>query len=205
MGSGGDIPADDTAGDDAAVAERVRRDLAELADEASAPEPPADVTARVITALRSQPAHSIRRPRLRRLQVLGLVVGVCAALAGAIIGVRTLMDDPAPPLAVGPQAEKITVPARAIPLSDAEILDLLDQNPDFGPLSDPHRRASCLDGLGYPATDVLGARPLTLSGKPALLVLLPGESPRSVAAMVVEPNCNAAHTGLLANTVVTRP
>ena len=37
------------------------------------------------------------------------------------------------------------------------------------------------------------------------MMVLPGDTPEAVVAMVVEPNCNAAHTGLLANTVVTRP
>jgi len=195
---------------DPAVLERVRRDLAELgSDAASAPDVPPAVTARVIAALRAQPAtHSVHRPRLRRLQVFGLVVGLVAALAGAVVGISTLSRDPAPRLATGPTARHITVslPTSGIPLPEPQLVGLLSQTPDYGPLSDPQRRTSCLDGLGYSvATRVLGARPLEMNGRPAVLMLLPGGTPEEVVAMVVEPNCSAAHTGLLANAVVTRP
>lgn len=193
---------------DPAALERVRRDLAELgSDDRSAPDVPPAVTARVVAALRSQPAHSIHRPRLRRLHVLGLVAGVGAALTGVIVGTSMLARGPAA-LSYGPTAERITVsrPSPDIPMSDPQIVALLSRTPDYGPLTDPQRRASCLDGLGFSAaTQVLGAQPLDMQGRPAVMLLLPGEAPEAVVAMVVEPNCNAAHTGLLANTVVTRP
>jgi hypothetical protein len=194
---------------DPAVVERVRRDLADLAsDEASAPEVPPAVTERVITALAAQPTHSIQRPRLSRLQLFGLIVGLGAALVGAVTGVVMLTRDTAPTWSGGPTAEFITVSQQAsgMPLTDDQIVALLSRAPDYGPLADPQRRASCLDGLGYSAaTKLLGARPLDMAGRPAVLMLLPGDAPDAVVAMVVEPNCNAAHTGLLADTVVTRP
>jgi hypothetical protein len=83
---------------------------------------------------------------------------------------------------------------------------LLTRTADYGPLADPQRRASCLDGLGYSAaTKVLGAVPLDMGGKPAVMMLLPGDTPQAVVAKVVEPTCNAAHTALLADTEVNRP
>lgn len=193
---------------DPAMVARVRRDLGRLgSDGASAPDIPEDVLARVVASLRAEPAHRVARQPLRRLQVLGLVVGVGAALVGLVVGATMLSRDPAPTFAVGPTAEQITVsrPAATIPLPDAQIIGLLTQAPDYGPLSDARRRASCLDGLGYPPdTQVLGARLLHVGGRPAVLMLLPGETPAAVAAVVVEPNCSAAHTALLAKTVVTR-
>ncbi len=196
---------------DPAVAERIRRDLQKLgSDEASAPDVPPDVTAGVVAALRAAPhpsTHKVRRPPLRRLQVFGLVVGLGAALAGVIVGAWMLGRDPVPTYPVGPTAEQITVarPAATIPLPDPQIIGLLSQPPDYGALADPRRRDACLAGLGYPSQiPVLGARPLEMHGRPALLMLLPGESPEVVVAVVVEPNCNRAHTGLLAKAVVTR-
>lgn len=200
---------------DPAVVERVRRDLAELSsDQASAPEVPPDVTARVVASLRaeSEPstaAHAVKRPPLRRLHRLGLVVGVGAALTGVIVGTSMLTRHPAPRYPAGPTAEQITVsrPATTIPLSNPEMLGLLSQPPDFGALIDPARRDSCLGGLGYaPGTQVLGARPLDMRGRPAVLMLLPPDAPeaQTVVAVVVEPDCNGAHTGLLAEAVVTR-
>jgi hypothetical protein len=195
-------------GIDPAVVERVRRDLAELgSDGSSASDVPPDVTARVIAALRAEPAHSVRRP-LRRRHVFVLVVGVGAALAVAIVGALMVSRDPAPTFPAGPTAEQITVarPASTIPLPDPQIVGLLSQAPDYGPLSDPQRRDDCLDGLGYaPGTAALGGRPLDMQGTPAVLMLLPGDAPDAVVAVVVEPGCNAAHTGLLAKDTVTRP
>ncbi len=179
------------------------------ADADSAPDVPPLVTSRVVAALRSQPAHSVHRPRLGRLQVVGLIVGLGAALIAAIVGAVMLSRGPAPtycPRADGRAHHRVSRPAADIPLSDAQILGLLSHPPDYGPLADPQRRASCLDGLGYSAgVEVLGAGPVEMHGRPAVMLLVPGDKPDAVVAMVVEPNCNAAHTGLLADTAVTRP
>jgi hypothetical protein len=196
---------------DPAAIDRVRRDLAELGtDAASAPEVPAAVTARVSAALRaaSQPAaHAVRLP-VPRLQQVGLIIGIAAAVAGIVGGGLTLARDPAPPWSAGPTAKSITVsrPGPEIPLSDPQLVAVLSRSPDYGPLADAQRRASCLDGLGYSAaTRVLGAQPVDMSGRPAVLMLLPGDTPQRVVALVVEASCSSAHTGLLANTVITRP
>jgi hypothetical protein len=91
-------------------------------------------------------------------------------------------------------------------MTDPEVLDLLDKPADLGPLADPQRRASCLSGLGYPTSaSVLGARPLAVGARPGVLVLLPGEAPRAVNAVVVGLNCSSVDTGLLAERVVIRP
>jgi hypothetical protein len=193
---------------DPVALDRVRRDLADLgSDAASAPEVPPAVTARVVAALRAQPAHSMRRPPLRRLQIVGLVIGLVAVVAAVVVGGLMLVRDPAPTRPWSPTAKSITVspPPRDVPLSDAEVVGLLSRTPDYGPLTDPQRRASCLDGLGYPAAKVLGARPVDMLGRPAVLLVLPGDIPKTVVALVVEPNCRSAHTGLLANRVVIRP
>jgi hypothetical protein len=193
--------------------DRVRRDLAHLGvDAASAPEVPAAVTARVAGALRARrpaPTHSARQaaPRLR---LFGAVAGVCAAVVAVGLGALMLVRTPAPPptRSAGITAERITVSRTPhdIPLSDPQIMGLLTRRPDFGPLTDPQRRASCLSGLGYPAaTKVLGARPLEVNGRPGVLMLLPAGTPEAVVALVVAPNCSSAGTELLADTVVTRP
>ena len=193
-----------------AALDQVRRDLADLGtDAASAPDVPASVTARVGAALRAEsrgPAHSLQRTP--RWQLIALVAGVGAALVGAVVGALMLAHKPAPPWSAGPTAESITVsrPPTELPLPTPQVVGLLSQNPDYGPLADPERRASCLSGLGYSATTpVLGARPLDMDGRPAVLMLLPADTPGKVLALVVEQDCDAAHTGLLVNTLVTRP
>jgi hypothetical protein len=193
-----------------AALDEVRRDLADLGtDVASAPDVPAAVTARIGAALRdarAAPAHSVQHTP--RLQMIALVAGVGAAVVAALVGSLMLVRDPAPTWSEGPTAKSITAsrPATDLPLSNPQVVGLLSQSPDYGPLAEPERRASCLSGLGYSAaTAVLGAKQVDMRGRPGVLLLLPADTPGKVLVLVVEPNCNAAHTGLLANTLVTRP
>ena len=88
-------------------------------------------------------------------------------------------------------------------------LGLLDRSPDYGPrggpLNDPARRASCLSGLGYPASmRVLGAQPVDINARPGVVLVLPGETPASLTVFAVSLNCSAADTGLLVSTQVPR-
>jgi len=100
----------------------------------------------------------------------------------------------------------VSRPAATIPLSDQQILALLDDRPDFGALADPHRRASCLTGLGYPAgARVLGARPVEIGGRTAVLLLLPADAPGALSAVAVAPTCSSVDTGLSADRTVHRP
>lgn len=191
--------------------ERVRRELALLGrEEASAQKVPAEVTARIGAALRGAPppAHSVPRPRLSRRQLLGLVVGTSAALIGVAVGVSMLMREPAPRFPAGPTAQSITVsrPAAAFPLTEREILDLLTAPPEYGPLSDARRRGACLQALGHrAATPVLGARSAAGAGGSGVVLVLAGDSPDTLAALLVGPNCGAGHSGLAAETTVRRP
>jgi hypothetical protein len=204
------VRTDPRAADMLAALDRVRRDLADLGtDGGFAPAVPAAVTARIGAALRDQrhaPRHSVRHTL--RWQLVALMVGVGAAVVGAVVGAVMLVRDPAPTRSAGPTAESITVsrPANKLPLSDPQIVGLLADRPDYGPLTDPQQRASCLSGLGYSAaTPVLGARPVDMHGRPAVLMVLAADTPRTLLALVVEPDCNSAHSGLLANALVTRP
>ena len=136
------------------------------------------------------------------------VAGVGAVLAAIGVGTAALITAPGPTPSTPVTAEHITVstPPMVIPLSQDEILGLLDQSPDFGPLGDPARRASCLSGLGYPAaTQVLGARRVEINARPGVVLVVPGDTPHSLAVFAVALNCSAADTGLLANTQVPRP
>jgi hypothetical protein len=195
---------------------QVRCDLAG-AGAAPAPDPPPGVAARISAALRSASgspagaaAHSAR-PQIRPARVIAGVVGLCAVVAAIGFGTAALLTAPAPTPSTPVTAEHITVstPPMTIPLSQAQILGLLDHGPDFGPLggtlNDPSRRASCLSGLGYPAsTRVLGARPIDINVRPAVLLVLPGDTPDKLAVFAVAPNCSAADTGLLASTEIPR-
>lgn len=211
---------DDDAGRQREVAAlaRVRAALAHLGrDERSAPEVPPEITARIVAGLRNAsrretgapagprpPAHSVRAAVPRR-HIVGLVVGVGAAIAAIVIGATMVTRVPASTRpAASVTASSITVPA-AIPLSDSQLIELLSVSPQFGPLADPQRRMSCLRGLGYPATTaVLGARPVNTRGRPGILMLLPSEVADNMRVVVVEPRCDATHTATMADTLVKR-
>jgi len=187
---------------------RVRADVAALSsDGSSAPEVDPAVVNRIGAALRAQ--HAVRRgglPRSARLAVA--LTGLTAVAVAAWLGTRALITTPASTTTRPTTIEHITVsrPPQTIPLSDQQILAVAEHEPDFGPLTDPRRRASCLSGLGYPANArVLGARPIDIAGHPAVLLVLPGDAPGGVKALAVAPTCSAANTGLSADRIVTRP
>jgi hypothetical protein len=187
---------------------RVRGDVAALSSDGSSdPEVDPAVVNRIGAALRAQ--HAVRRgglPRSGRLAVAA--AGLIAVAVAAWLGTRALITAPTSTTSRPTTIEHITVsrPPQSIPLSDQQILALVDHEPDFGPLTDPRHRASCLSGLGYPTNArVLGARPIDIAGHPAVLLVLPGDAPRDVKALAVAPTCSAANTGLSADRIVTRP
>jgi hypothetical protein len=197
---------------------RVRSDVAAVgADPASAPNTPPAVAARISAALRSASssstggaAHSAR-PHMRPARLIAGVAGACAVLAAIGLGTAALVNAPTPTPSTQKTAEHITVstPPMVIPLSQAQLLGLLDRSPDYGPpggpLNDPARRAACLTGLGYPAsTRVLGARPIDIYARPGVLLVLPGDTPDNLVVFAVALNCSAADTGLLASTQIPR-
>jgi hypothetical protein len=205
-----------------AALNRVRRDVAALgADTSPAPDVAPATVDRIGAALRAeQPAtnrsrphlraaHTVRRGSLpRSARVAVAAAGLAAAAVAVWLGTAALITAPASTPSRPTTIEHITVsrPPATIPLSDQQILALLNREVDFGPLANPQRRASCLRGLGYPASArVLGARPIEIAGRQAVLLVLPGDTPGAVTALAVAPTCSSADTGLLADRIVNRP
>lgn len=161
---------------------------------------------RVLASADGAHAHSAQPLDWRRAAA---ATGIVAATLALGIGVFALaggaeQDGSGPGLSVGETAGHITVhrSSTVVPLSDPEILTLLGRAPDFGAL-DPQ---TCLTGLGHPdGTPVLGARPVRLAGRPAVLVVLPGTGAAEILAIVVAPDCDAAGARVLAETVLARP
>jgi hypothetical protein len=207
------VRADPDARQTMSALDRVRREVADLgSDPSSAPGVDPAAVDRIGAALRAErtgAAHTVGRGRLPRSARLAVAVtGLTAVAIAAWLGTRALITAPASTTSRPTTIEHITVsrPPLTIPLSDQQILALVDHEPDFGPLTDPRRRASCLSGLGYPANArVLGARPLEIAGHPAVLLVLAGDAPGDVKAVAVAPTCSAANTGLSADRIVTRP
>jgi hypothetical protein len=153
------------------------------------------------------PTHTVR-PGVRPARALATVAGLAATALAVGLGTAALIATPAPTPSGPTTAQRITVsrPPMQIPLSDPQILALLNREPDYGPLADPQRRASCLGGLGYAAaTPVLSAQPIEIAGHAAVLLVLSGRMPGKVTALAVAPTCSSLNTGLLADRVVNRP
>lgn len=201
---------------------RVRRDVAAAGTNLSAtPAVAPAVIDGIGAALRAAPiaarqsrahlhaTHTVRPGgRPRRGRALAAVAGLAATTLAAGLGTAALIATPTPAPSEPGTAQRITVsrPPMQIPLSDPQILALLDREPDYGPLADPQRRASCLGGLGYPgATQVLSAQPIEIAGHAAVLLVLSGRTPGKVTALAVAPTCSSLNTGLLADRVVNRP
>ena len=186
--------------------DRVRRDVAGLADAQSAPPVPREVSSRLTAALRAAPPpEHAGRPVVRRAAA---VAGVGATLLTVGVGVAMLMRPDPPSPAATARFERITVSRLepAVDLSEPQLLGLLSGRPDLGPLTDPNRRAQCLAALGYPpGIKVLGGQPLDVAGRRGVLILVPSDVPDSVVGLVVAPDCDGAHAGLLADTMVKRP
>ncbi|WP_421843284.1 hypothetical protein [Mycobacterium sp.] len=199
---------------------QVRRDVAVAGDGLTpGQDVPPGVTARILTALQSAssdrkigPGH-LARPRARPARVAAVVAGLCALAAAIGLGtsalVRTTPPVPAANASVTARHITVSTPAPTLPLSHTQIVALLGQAPDYGsprsPLADPSRRASCVSGLGYPAsTEVLGARPVTINARAGILLILPGDNADELAVFAVAPTCNAADTGLMVSNLMPR-
>lgn len=151
-----------------------------------------------------RPAHTAR-PRGVTVRLAAALAGVIAVAAAIGVGTAALLRSSGPTTSTVTSARHITATAPVIPLSGRQIADLVGRPPDYGVLSDPARRASCLAGLGYPAASaVLGARPIDVEGKPGVLLVLAGDTDETLIAYAVALNCSAADTGLLADTTVAR-
>ncbi|CAN7693774.1 hypothetical protein [Mycolicibacterium frederiksbergense] len=152
--------------------------------------------------------HRQHRPALGWRQVAG-VTGALAAVLGLGIGLYAGSDgDDAsdPGTARSPETSArhlITARSPSMPLTDPQILALLRRPPDTGPLVDPQACLNSLNGLAE--TRILGAAPVSLSARPAVLLVVPAQDPSAVIAVVVAPDCPASGTGALARTELARP
>jgi hypothetical protein len=166
-------------------------------------------THRVTGVVGDHPAHARSPwPRVGRWRLAAAVAGLAAVAALAGFGTYALLHAPGQ-VASTPESLQYITATPEVPLSDAEVLALLRQPPDYGRLADPVRRASCLSGLGYPATaTVLGARQVEVDGEHGVLLVLSRDDDDdpddSVAAVAVAQRCSAADTGLLAERLVRR-
>lgn len=164
-------------------------------------------TGRVGTSAADSPAHAARPPQ-HRLRLAGAAAGIVAIVVAIGVAVPTLVGGSAPAASTLTTARSLTVavPQATVPLTDLQLLALLDRPADLGVLREPGRLSSCLSGLGYPmSTAVLGAQPVDINGRAAVVLLVGADDPGMINVLAVTPHCSVADTGLVADTAVARP
>ncbi|AMY21123.1 MULTISPECIES: hypothetical protein [Nocardiaceae] len=140
---------------------------------ATAPIPPG-VEARVHAALAAAPIPSFPRRH---------AIGAAAAAVALVIGVGALLtwwprSGPAPTTVAAPES-----------VTRADVATLIGRRDD-GPLADPSALAACLAANEVAAdTRVLGSGPISLDGRDATLLVLPGGAPGALVALAVGPRC----------------
>lgn len=174
--------------------------------------PPAAVDARIAAALAQQqafhrPATAVtsfavakarRAGRSNRATTYAGAVALVAAAAAAVFALTTGLG---PQQVTGtPQAAAPSTPAPSVARAP---LDLGPGTPgpqalaalgrrELGPLSDKATLAGCLQANGLsPSAQIIGASPVTLDGKPGVLLLLPTTQAAVFTALVVGPDCSA--------------
>lgn len=166
------------------------------------PDPSHTVTPAINSA--GSAAHAAR-PTGHHRRLIAAAVGLAAVLAAVGVGATALLRTDDRTHSAPTSANLITV-TPTVPLTSRDLVALVGRSPDFGPLADEAKRASCLTGLGYPSTQqILGAQPLQIDGRPTIVLVLPGERPEELVALAVAPTCSSVTTGLVADTTVRRP
>ncbi|MGW0020116.1 hypothetical protein ACWDUD_17465 [Rhodococcus sp. NPDC003382] len=171
-----------------AVQERLRG----LADPDAPGEPmPAEVAMRLDDAV----LGAVRAHRRRRRMFAGAVVGAAAAVVAVVAvvvvggvgfpGPDSSTEGPVTPIAEGPDDAAALEP---------DTLRSLVGSTDLGPLSDDRALADCLAANGIdPAGPVLGSRTIEYGDRDAVVLLVPGEVPPQLTAVVVGTGCDATH------------
>lgn len=149
--------------------------------------------------------------RQRRNRRLGIGVGVFAAAAAvAAIAVAVLpgnttggggvaapaTSSQAPPGGSG------TEPPLAVRSDDmGSAFKLTTDKKNYGPLKDDEGLTACREANQVPSSiDTVGFQPVTLDGKPAMLLLLTTGEPAQFRLLFVEPTCGPGNPGLIKDT-----
>ena len=158
---------------------------------------------RVTGSARTDPAHAARRSPTPA-KSLGVAAGAVAVMLTAGLAITALLKE-SERTTSGPASARLITVSPAVGLPASEVGALTGRAPELGPLADPGRLASCLQGLGRPAVPVLGARTVELDGGQAVVLVFPGSQPSELLAVAVRADCSATNPARVADTTVTAP
>ncbi|NKQ53281.1 hypothetical protein HFP15_10340 [Amycolatopsis sp. K13G38] len=190
-----------------AIIDALEATSADLANLGAAPAPPmpADVAARIDTALAEEarqafpqvaPVVSLEDARRKRNKRIGWATGVVAVAAAAIAAVAIALPKTettsGTPVAAPPSSGTAAEPPLALRSDQpqAAVGQLAAGKKDYGSLGTPQALDSCLQAAGYPAgQSPVGVRPGTIDGQPAILVLLTTGKIAEFRLVALSPSC----------------
>lgn len=148
------------------------------------------------TPPRPAPIVDLARARRTRNQRLGWVAGALVAAAAVAVAVISI-----PRGTIGPgSAQAAPAQLHSGHINGATLTAALGRT-DYGPLTDPARRAGCLAANGQdPNQTPAGAMQVTLDGRPGVLMVLTTGQLARYRLLVVGPNCATGTPDRLAET-----
>jgi hypothetical protein len=194
--------------DATAVLDALDATRAELAAIAPSPAPPmpAHLAARLDAALAAEaaarfgnpvaPVLDLARARSKRHRRVGWVAGVLVAAAAVAVAVISIPHGGG----TGGRPSAVGTPLTSL---DGTALTAALGRSDYGPLTDPTRRAACLAANQQdPNQTPAGAMQVVLAGKPGVLMVLTTGKLARYRLLVVGPDCAAGNPDRLAEAVV---
>jgi hypothetical protein len=134
-----------------------------------------------------------RRRRRRRFGLGAGLLAAAAAVTGVVVlttgtmGTRTNEEAAGPPPA--PSAPPpLALQGDQVTLSGAQFSEALGAK-QYGALSDPQKLIGCLQANGVKSGKPMGAREITLNGRPAELLILPAGKIGEFRLLTVGPEC----------------
>ncbi|WP_433870716.1 hypothetical protein [Saccharopolyspora sp. CA-218241] len=205
-----------------AALEAAEADLAGLRADLAHPPPlsiPDDVAARIDEALENEvrnwsrpaaeqgpPAEVVDFAAAQRRRRRGITAGAgLLGVAAAAVTVFSLVptgDDTdrtaaPPPAADGPPP--LALAGGQVSLTGAQFADVLGTE-QYGALADPQRLLGCLQANGVSSGRPMGAREITLDGRPAQLLVLPTGQIGQFRLLAVGPDCGPDNPATLSDT-----
>jgi hypothetical protein len=144
------------------------------------------------------PVLDLAHARKRRNQRMGWIAGALVAAAAVAVVVISLPRGGTTSGVAGGQPLALT----SGHLNGATLAAVIGRS-DYGPLTDPTRRAACLTANNLdPNQPPVGALQVTLDGKPGVLMVLTTGRLAQYRLLVVGPDCAAGTPDRLADAVV---
>jgi hypothetical protein len=149
-----------------------------------------------------------RRRRRRIGWGAGLLTAAAAVLGIVVIASTTLSTDGSNNQAASPPAP-VRVPGSPVPLAlqggqvnldRTQFTEVLKSDQYAHTLADPKKLVSCLQANGVTSGKPMGAREVTLDGRPAQLFILPGGTIGKFRLLTVGPDCGPGSPSTISDT-----